>query len=134
MTWPKLNKFGAVGGVVGGMVMGLVAWLFATKTLLGVINTSTTQGNLPIIAGGATGLVTGAVVSIVSSLIAPDNFDFIIARAIGGRFGKHTQSSSSKSHEGKVPSEKIRNALETIEGDGRDVETDAARVCILFIP
>lgn len=125
MTWSKLNKVGAVGGVIGGMIMGFVAWLVTTKTLLGEINTTTTQSNLPIIAGGLVGLGTGAIISTVSSLIAPANFDFNIARAIGGRFDRQSETGGD-SNEEKVANDKVDSALQRIDGDGRDAETDAA--------
>lgn len=35
MSWSKLNKVGAVGGVVGGMVLGLVVWFVASIKLQG---------------------------------------------------------------------------------------------------
>lgn len=35
MSWSKLSKAGALGGVIGGMVMGLVAWFVTASTTQG---------------------------------------------------------------------------------------------------
>jgi hypothetical protein len=82
-SWKKANKWGCCVGAVGGLVVGLVAWLVTTAKLNdGAINITTTGQDYPLLAGNIGALVTGAVVSIVWSLISPENFDFDITRAM----------------------------------------------------
>jgi hypothetical protein len=82
-SWKKANKWGCCVGAVGGLVVGLVAWLVTTAKLNdGVINITTTGQDYPLLAGNIGALVTGAVVSIIWSLISPENFDFDITRAM----------------------------------------------------
>jgi hypothetical protein len=82
-SWKKANKWGCCVGAVGGLAVGLIAWLVTTAKLNdGVINITTTGQDYPLLAGNIGALVTGAVVSIVWSLISPENFDFDITRAM----------------------------------------------------
>ncbi|KAM0755832.1 SSS family solute:Na+ symporter [Meredithblackwellia eburnea MCA 4105] len=103
MSWSKLSKIGATGGVIGGIVMGLVGWFVTAIKTQGAINVTTLTANPVILAGSLSGLGTGAIISIVLSLVAPDNFDFAISRAIGSRRGP-TNTGSSSSEVEKSPS------------------------------
>jgi hypothetical protein len=83
VTWRKANKWGCICGTVGGFILGLTAWLVTTATLNnGVLTVSTTGQDYPLLAGALTSIGVGGIVSIIWSLIDPENFDFESTRAM----------------------------------------------------
>lgn len=75
-TWKDLNKIGAVGGAVGGMFLGIIAWLVTCKAYTGEVNVTNLSSQWVSFTGNVTALFMGGIISIVSSLIWPANFDF----------------------------------------------------------
>lgn len=133
MCWTKLNKAGAVLGVIGGLVMGMVGWLVTAVTTLGSITTTTLTDSKVILAGSLSALGTGALVSIVLSLIKPASFDFELTRAIGRGVtvldlaSNSTDKAPQNSQGGRTDSKGLayEPALDRIEGGGRTKEADA---------
>ncbi|KAK7457086.1 hypothetical protein VKT23_010387 [Stygiomarasmius scandens] len=83
ITWSKANKWGCIAGSVIGFGCGLIAWLVTTSALNGsVINVTTSGGDLEMLAGNLASIGVGGIVSVVTSYIWPDNFDFELTRAI----------------------------------------------------
>ncbi|KAK1230957.1 hypothetical protein PQX77_005931 [Marasmius sp. AFHP31] len=83
ITWRKANKWGSIIGAVAGLGAGVIAWLVTTSSLNdGVINVTTSGGDLEMLAGNIASIGVGAIVSIVASLIWPDDFDFEATRAM----------------------------------------------------
>lgn len=83
VTWRRANKWGCIGGACLGFCCGLIAWLVTTATLNSkMINVTTSGGNYEMLAGNLASIGVGAIVSVVSSLIWPDDFNFDITRAI----------------------------------------------------
>ncbi|KAJ7597393.1 urea transporter [Mycena floridula] len=83
ITWRKANKWGCIGGAIAGLAAGLIAWLVTTSTLNGgVINVTTSGGDFEMLAGNLASIGVGAIISTVTSIIWPDDFDFESTRAI----------------------------------------------------
>jgi len=84
ITWRKASKIGCISGAVLGLVCGLIAWLVVTAKLNdNVINVVTSGGDYEMLAGNLVAIGVGGVVSVLVSLVKPDNeFDFAITRAI----------------------------------------------------
>ncbi|KAF8650670.1 hypothetical protein AX16_005127 [Volvariella volvacea WC 439] len=87
ITWSKANKWGCIGGSVAGFFAGLIAWLVTTATLNdNVVTVVTSGGDYEMLAGNLASIGVGAIVSVVTSFIWPDNFDFEVTRAINKPF------------------------------------------------
>ncbi|KAH9911332.1 urea transporter [Epithele typhae] len=83
VTWSKANKWGSIAGAVLGFCAGVVAWLVTTSGLNGgVLTVDTTGGDLEMLAGNLVSIGIGGIVTVTTSLIWPENFDFEATRAI----------------------------------------------------
>ncbi|THU99019.1 urea transporter [Dendrothele bispora CBS 962.96] len=83
ITWNKANKWGCIAGSVIGFGCGLIAWLVTTSALNGsVINVTTSGGDLEMLAGNLASIGVGGIISVVTSYIWPEDFDFELTRAI----------------------------------------------------
>jgi hypothetical protein len=82
ITWRKQSKAGAISGCLAGLAAGLTAWLTTAKHYYGEITVETTGLSYPTLAGNLASIMTGLIVTVVVSLIRPDNFDWEITRAI----------------------------------------------------
>ncbi|KAG9793324.1 hypothetical protein KCU88_g664, partial [Aureobasidium melanogenum] len=136
MCWTRLNKAGALLGVIGGLVMGMVAWLVTAATTQKTISITTLTDSKVILSGSLSALGSGAIISIVLSLIKPASFDFELTRAIGRGVATPDPASQSNPSNEKVPPHIQSNivasndityepALRLVEGGGRTVETEA---------
>jgi SSS family transporter len=83
LTWKKQNAFGAVAGTILGTLVGVIGWLVVAQAQYGEITISSTFGDYPmltgmvhLITGNLLSLFTGGIVTVISSLIKPDNFDW----------------------------------------------------------
>lgn len=75
-TWSKLNKWGAISGCLSGMAIALAVWLGTCKAIMGEINVDNLSDRWVSFAGNATALFSGGIISIVVSLIWPQEFDW----------------------------------------------------------
>ncbi|KAJ9300559.1 hypothetical protein DTO271G3_1723 [Paecilomyces variotii] len=82
VTWKGQTKAGAISGAICGLIAGLTAWLAECKVYYGELNVTTTGQSYPTLAGNMAAVLTGLLVSVVVSLVKPDNFDWEITRAI----------------------------------------------------
>ena len=74
--WPKLTKTAVFAGSLGGTALALMTWLLTCRYYYGTINVQTLVANYSSLAGNATSIGSGAVISVMISLIKPDNYDF----------------------------------------------------------
>lgn len=82
VTWKGQTKAGAISGAICGLIAGLTAWLAECKVYYGELNVTTTGQSYPTLAGNMAAVLTGLLVSVVVSIIKPDDFDWEITRAI----------------------------------------------------
>lgn len=82
ITWKGQSRAGAIAGALSGLAAGLTAWLVEAKVYYGELTLTTTGSNYATLAGNLAAIMTGLIVSVVVSLIKPDNFDWSATRAI----------------------------------------------------
>ncbi|KAF8552643.1 urea transporter [Imleria badia] len=83
ITWSKANRMGCIAGAVIGFFAGVAVWLAVTSGLNeGVINVTTSGGNYEMLGGNLASIAIGGIVSVIVSLIWPDNYDFAETRGI----------------------------------------------------
>ncbi|GAD98264.1 hypothetical protein AN7373.2 [Paecilomyces variotii No. 5] len=82
VTWKGQTKAGAISGAICGLIAGLTAWLVECKVYYGELNVTTTGQSYPTLAGNMAAVLTGLLVSVVVSVIKPDNFDWEVTRSI----------------------------------------------------
>ncbi|GJJ09771.1 hypothetical protein Clacol_003995 [Clathrus columnatus] len=122
VTWRKANKIGCMLGAVLGFFLGIMSWLVATATLNdNVINVTTTGGDFEMLTGNLVSIFVGGVVSVISSLIWPENFDFDITRSMNSphvqqSFADETDFKEDIKEESlsKTPSEKDEKDLQQV--------------------
>jgi nucleotide-binding universal stress UspA family protein len=66
----------ATAGALAGLACGVAVWLGSAYILYGTVSVFTTGQNLPLLAGNITSILIGAAVTLLGSIIKPENFDF----------------------------------------------------------
>lgn len=80
IIWKKANKNAAILGALLGLVCGVSAWLTSASILYGEITMSSTGQNGPLLIGNLTAISAGGIISIVGSIIRPENFNFEVIK------------------------------------------------------
>jgi SSS family transporter len=80
IVWKRTNKVAATVGALGGLVCGVALWLTWSYVLYGEVSVSTTSQNVPLLAGNITSILVGAILTLLGSMIKPDNFDFTLMK------------------------------------------------------
>ncbi|KAM5537057.1 hypothetical protein V8D89_009203 [Ganoderma adspersum] len=122
VTWSKANKWGCIGGAVAGFCTGVIAWLVTTSALNGgELTVTTTGGDLEMLAGNLASIGVGGIVTVVVSLIWPENFDFETTRAINRpAHGPDPDSPVGHSAEGSLDEKKRESAAVSLEPTSED--------------
>ncbi|MGI0060842.1 MAG: sodium:solute symporter family transporter [Nitrosotalea sp.] len=76
ILWRKTNRMAAIIAAIGGLVLGIFVWLFTADFLYNSIDTTSTGQIIPLLFGNVTSIISGAVITIVGSIIKSDNFNF----------------------------------------------------------
>jgi SSS family transporter len=76
IVWKKTNKMAATAGALAGLACGVAVWLGSAYILYGTVSVFTTGQDLPLLAGNITSILIGAAVTLLGSIIKPENFDF----------------------------------------------------------
>lgn len=82
ITWRGQSKAGAISGAVFGLVAGVIAWLVVAYQYYGEITITSTGTEYATLAGNLAAIMTGLIVTVVVSLVKPQNFDWEITRSI----------------------------------------------------
>ena len=121
ITWKGQSRAGAIAGALSGLAAGLTAWLVEAKVYYGELTLETTGSNYATLAGNLAAIMTGLIVSVVVSLMKPDNFDWSSTRALNmenaleveGTTPAETDSSrSSITHSGEADKTAVKSASE----------------------
>lgn len=102
ITWKRQTKAGAITGAVGGLFAGLIAWLVEAKVYYGELTVSTTGMEYPTLAGNLAAIMTGLILSVVVSLIKPDDFDWETTRGINALTIETLHGSSPQGEKGSL--------------------------------
>lgn len=81
LVWKKTNSLGCVVGMVVGCILGIMTWLVTAGTLYHSVTVDTTGEQYPLVAGNLVSLLVSAIITIVWSLIWPQNYTFADTRA-----------------------------------------------------
>ncbi|KAJ7819577.1 solute symporter family transporter [Mycena olivaceomarginata] len=76
----RANKYGCLAGLWIGFMCGIAAWLATAKGYGGAVDVTTTGGVYEQLAGNAGSFFIAAIVSMTTTILFPDNFDFEITR------------------------------------------------------
>lgn len=75
ITWKKQTKAGALLGALTGLAAGITGWIVEAKVYYGELSVKTTGMEYPTLAGNLAAIMTGLIVSVVVSLVKPDDFN-----------------------------------------------------------
>ncbi|KAJ7445199.1 solute symporter family transporter [Mycena galericulata] len=74
------NKHGCLAGLWIGFICGIAAWLATAKGFGGQVDVTTTGGVYEQLAGNAGSFFIAAIISMTTTYLFPENFDFEITR------------------------------------------------------
>ncbi|OCT52094.1 Urea active transporter [Cladophialophora carrionii] len=114
ITWKKQSRAGAIAGSLSGLVAGLTAWLVEAKVHYGELTLETTGSNFATLAGNLAAIMTGLIVTVVVSLIKPDNYDWSGTRAINIEHALHVEGTTPSP---QVDSSSASNVTQMGTGD-----------------
>ncbi|KAF9316706.1 hypothetical protein BG003_001673 [Podila horticola] len=130
LLWKKQNVTAACVAPIGGLAISITAWLVCAKLYSGEISLATTGTDQAMLAGNLGALLGGGFISVVLSLIKPDNYTFEATRSLkqvtDDTVGTPTSNNSSEdiSMEEEKKSAPRATTLE-LSADTFDAEDDA---------
>jgi SSS family transporter len=80
VVWKKANKVAATSAALVGLACGVAAWLGSASVLYGEVTVQSTGQLTPLLLGNVTAIAVGALVSIIGSLLRPENFNFEVMK------------------------------------------------------
>lgn len=80
ILWKKTNRYAATSASVIGLICGVSSWLFSANFLYGEINLSSTGNLIPFLIGNVTSITVSLGITILGSMLKPENFDFGIMK------------------------------------------------------
>ncbi len=80
ILWKKTNKYAATSAAIIGLGCGISSWLLSADSMYGEITLSSTGNLLPLLIGNIVSITTGLGITLVGSMIKPENFDFHIMK------------------------------------------------------
>ncbi|KAG9069574.1 hypothetical protein KI688_010478 [Linnemannia hyalina] len=82
LMWKKQSATAAIVAPLGGLVISLTAWLVCAKLYSGEITLASTGTDQAMLAGNLGALISGGAISVIITLIKPDNYTFDGTRAL----------------------------------------------------
>ena len=76
LIWKKTNKIAITVGVLMGLIAGISIWLISAQIIYNEISIKSTSNYIPLLFGNITSISIGGIISIMGSLVRPDNFNF----------------------------------------------------------
>ncbi|NAL77199.1 sodium:solute symporter family transporter [Nitrososphaera sp. AFS] len=76
VVWKKTNRNAATSAAIAGLVSGILAWVFTSNFLYGHISIVSTGQILPLLIGNILSISTSAAITLIGSLVKPDDFNF----------------------------------------------------------
>ncbi|MFB5599527.1 MAG: sodium/solute symporter [Nitrososphaeraceae archaeon] len=80
LIWKKTNKNAIITGSLLGLVFGITTWLVIAYTFYGDISIESTKEYMPLLFGNIVSISSGGIISIIISLLKPENFNFNIMK------------------------------------------------------
>ncbi|GBE84789.1 predicted protein [Sparassis crispa] len=86
VLWRKQTRAAVFVGALGGLCIGITCWLVVAKAYYGELSITTTGEMYPMLAGNLGSCCSGVLISIIVTLIKPDNkFDWTETKKINSR-------------------------------------------------
>ncbi len=76
ILWKKTNKYAATSAAIIGLGCGISSWLLSADLMYGEITLSSTGNLLPLLIGNIVSISVGLGITLVGSMVKPENFDF----------------------------------------------------------
>jgi hypothetical protein len=121
ITWRKQSRVGAISGAIVGLCAGLAAWLATAKVYFGELTIASTGTEYATLAGNLAAIMTGLIITVVVSLIKPQNFDWEITRAINS---KSIEAVASETHNSSDDTKDKISPLGTTQNLNNDEEKE----------
>jgi len=80
ILWKKTNKYAATSAAIIGLGCGVSSWIWSADLMYGEITLSSTGNLLPLLIGNITSISMSLGITLVGSMIKPENFDFRIMK------------------------------------------------------
>ena len=80
ILWKKTNRYAATGAAIIGLVCGVTSWIWSANYMYGEVTLASTGNIIPLLIGNLTSILTGLGITLVGSIIRPENFDFTVMR------------------------------------------------------
>ncbi|KAI4854390.1 solute symporter family transporter [Aureobasidium sp. EXF-8845] len=96
ITWRGQSAAGAITGAIGGLIIGIAAWLATAKVYFGELTIASTGTEYATLAGNLAAIMSGLILTVVVSLIKPQNFDWEITRSINAESAVVVESQLQK--------------------------------------
>lgn len=81
LCWRKTNTMGCLVGMVVGCALGIMTWLVTAGTLENGVSVDTTGMQYPTLAGNLVSIMSSTIITVVWSLVSPQNYNFADTRA-----------------------------------------------------
>ncbi|KAG0057236.1 hypothetical protein BGZ83_000649 [Gryganskiella cystojenkinii] len=82
LLWKKQNVQAACIAPIGGLCISITAWLVCAKIYSGEITLATTGTDQAMLAGNLGALIGGGAISVILSLLNPDDYTFEATRSL----------------------------------------------------
>ena len=82
LLWRKQNVQAACIAPIGGLCISITAWLVCAKVYSGNITLATTGTDQAMLAGNLGALIGGGAISVILSLLKPDDYSFEATRSL----------------------------------------------------
>ncbi len=80
ILWKKTNKYAATSAAIAGLICGVLSWIWSADLMYGEITLSSTGNLLPLLIGNIISISVGLCITVIGSMIKPENFDFVIMK------------------------------------------------------
>ncbi|MHA7646793.1 sodium:solute symporter family transporter [Nitrosopumilus sp. S4] len=80
ILWNKTNKYAATSAAIMGLLSGVVSWLWSANLMYGEITLSSTGNLFPLLIGNVISISVSLGITVIGSMIKPENFDFHIMK------------------------------------------------------
>jgi hypothetical protein len=121
ITWTGQSTAGAIAGPIAGLCAGIIAWLVTAQQYFGELTIASTGHEYSTLAGNMAAIFTGLIVTVVVSLIKPQNFDWAITRGINSPPVTELASSPQQESEQTSMEVKREEASAAASGDEKDM-------------
>jgi hypothetical protein len=127
ITWTGQSTAGAIAGPIAGLVAGIIAWLVTAQQYFGELTIASTGHEYSTLAGNMAAIFTGLIVTVVVSLIKPQNFDWAITRGINSPPVTELASTPVQESEQTSLEIKAEQSSATASGDEKETSKVAAQ-------